>query len=158
MIYPKSENKFNNDFIQSLQEKPIDNQIIAIRDYITKYSLTEGYKEKLENLILVLLGEIHLQDIKKQFSEMRAMKCFEICINEEAEEEDKEYQVFEIGFDTQFNTIGNENKLYLGHCTNTGFWPCYDLFIEINQDQSLDYYLQGLYEIALANAQIAFND
>ena len=72
-----------------------------------------------------------MENLIKEFNAMKNLPMFEIEI-------DGEFHVYYIS--------ATEKGLEAGGCSNIGFMP-YGIIVEWEEDYSLDYHLEGLYEL-----------
>lgn len=80
-------------------------------------------------------------ELIKEFEEMKAQPIFEINLADYLELEEDEYVIYYLQV--------NEEGIEAGGCSNCGFYPYADLFVEWEDNKSLDYHLERLYELCL---------
>ena len=88
-----------------------------------------------------------LEDIKnyleliQEFEEMEAQPIFEINLADYLGLEEDEYVIYYLQ--------ANEEGIEAGGCSNCGFYPYTDLFVEWEEDESLECHLEGLYKLCI---------
>ena len=85
--------------------------------------------------------------------------CNETKILIEEFENMKNIPIFEIQIEEEFYVYHiqvTKRGLEAGGCSNTGFMPC-GIITEWEEDRSLEYHLEGLYESCYDDAYLEFN-